>query len=181
MSLARQFRRVEAGFTFVEVMVSLLLVSVLVLVLVSALVGAQRLIGGAGETAVGAARLLELDEALRKAALRVRTPFWEAPEAVVVADGRIEVPWLDGFAERSLVVERRGDRLALLFVGGGPGEGARALVLGPFREIGVGTFADERGVPLGIRVTVGGSSLGAELVEILARFGGRPFPPPEGP
>ena len=69
--------RNEQGFTFVEILVSMLLLSVLGLVIWSALARGQGLVQRTFQGTLEAVRVLQLDTGLRKAAGRVRVPYWE--------------------------------------------------------------------------------------------------------
>jgi len=163
----------EGGFTFVEILVSLLLVSVLGLVIWSGLARGENLVRRTFRGTADAVRILQLDTALRKAAGRVVVPYWEAGPEVETAGDSVRVSWLDGQARRYLSLERRGGLLAVGFSTEEP-EG----LFGPFDEIALGLMTGPDGTTRGIRVAVVGGAAGGwggGTVELQARFGGQPL------
>jgi hypothetical protein len=157
----------EAGFSFVEILVTLLLASALGLVLWSGMAGAQGLVRKTIQRASFSVKVLQLDTALRQAVGRVRVPFWQEPEPVVRQEGnRLDIAFLDGYAQNSLTLELRDGRLRIEESGGA------ASSFGPFPGAGLKLFRDEAGRPQGVEVSI---DRGGETTLILARFGSDPL------
>ena len=169
----RNERLSDGGFTFVEILVSLLLVSVLGLVIWSGLDRGENLVRRTFRGTADAVRILQLDTALRKAAGRVRVPYWETGPEVEAAEYSLRVSWLDGQALQYLSLERRGGLLAVGFSTEEP-EG----LFGPFDEIALGLMTGPDGTASGILVAVVGGAAGISgggPIELQARFGGQPL------
>jgi type II secretory pathway pseudopilin PulG len=156
----------EAGFSFIEILVALLLSSVLGLVLWSGLAGTQGLMRKTIQRASLSLKLLQLDTGLRQALGRVRLPFWvQAETAVSRQGGLLTIAWLDGDPDKKLTLQQQ-DRRVLI------GETGTIGSFGPFPGVRLEVFRDERGRPLGVEVAV---DRGEETVTILARFGSNPL------
>jgi prepilin-type N-terminal cleavage/methylation domain-containing protein len=159
----------ERGFTFIEILVSLLLLSLLGLVIWNGLSRGEGLVLRTFQAAADSVKILQLDTGLRDAAGRVRVPYWEGDCAATSTDDGISVPWLDGYEKRFLYIERRGPRLAIRF-----SQEDSGVVFGPFDEISFGLVESPEGTAWGIRVTVAGGSTG-DPITLVARFGGEPL------
>ncbi len=164
----------QGGFTFVELLVSLVLLSVLGLVVWSGLLNADGLVRRTIRQAALSARVLQLDTFLRRSALRVRVPYWQTGLQANQEPGKVEVPWLDGEAGATLTVELRGEQVIVGF----PGE-ERFIPFGPFPAAKLGLYKDASGQSGGIELTVTGGR--EEPVLMRAPFGGHPFPRGGGP
>ena len=163
----------DGGFTFVEILVSLLLVSLLGLVIWSGLARGENLVRRTSRGTADAVRILQLDTALRKAAGRVRVPYWETGPQVEAGEDFLRVSWLDGQAQLYLSLGRRDGLLAVGFSTEEP-EG----LFGPFDEITLGLMTGPDGAARGIRVAVAGGAAGVSggrPIELQARFGGQPL------
>jgi len=159
-------KRPEAGFSFIEILVALVLFSALGLVLWSGLGSGQALVRKTSQRATYALKILQLDNGLRQALGRLRVPFWVPAEAAVRQErGRLVMSWLDGDPDKTLTLQLRGDRIRI-------GEAGAEGFFGPFPGARLGLFRDEEGRPLGVEVTIAG---GGEPTRILARFGSTPL------
>ncbi len=158
--------RREDGFTFVEVLVALVLFSVLAVGLVAGLLGAQRLIGRVAREASGSARLLQLDELLRREAGSVRVPFWVRAPEVQADPQRLSVPYRGGDPEDRLILESREGWLSVESAKAG-----RLSLFGPFEAVDLGLERGSDGGAWGLRVEVGFAPQGRAVIR--ARFAGR--------
>ncbi len=157
----------EAGFSFVEVLVALLLASALGLVLWSGLAGAQGLVRKTIQRASQSVKILQLDTALRQAVGRVRVPFWLEPEAAISQKGGLlAISYLDGDPKSSLTFEMLDGRIQIGRSGGATSS------FGPFPGAGLKLFRDEAGLPRGVELSI---DRGGETTVILARFGSNPL------
>ncbi len=166
----------DAGFSVLEVMVALLLLSALGVAVWAGLVGGQNLAGRAIRSASGTARLLQMEMHLRRTAAQVRTPYWApGPGAEATADG-LRIPWLNGRAEEALVLDWSEDRLG---VRTGPSE--PGIVFGPFAEVECEVYVGGPSQAAGLRVSVLAEAGDGEPLVIEAPFGGSPLAPGEAP
>jgi type II secretory pathway pseudopilin PulG len=155
----------EAGFSFLEVLVALLLAATLGLVLWSGLGGAQGLLRQTVRRTSLAVKILQLDTALRQGLERVRVPFWLEPASAVRQEGgRIDISYLDGDPEKTLTLRLRDGRLSLE-------AGGVEATFGPFPGTGLALSRDPEGRPRGVEVSI---DRGGEGTLILARFGSNP-------
>lgn len=174
-----------------EILVSLLLLSVLGLVVWTGLARGQGLILRTFDAAAGSMRLLQLDTALRAAAGRVRVPYWEGDAGASSDAHSISVPWLDGYPDRRLSLETDGAKL-LLSSTDREGREVRRAVFGPFASVALGLARSPEGEVCGILVSLGAApgapgaqttqtAQGAQGTTLAARFGGQPLQPGSGP
>jgi type II secretory pathway pseudopilin PulG len=172
-------RNDRGGFSVLELMVALLLFSALGIAMWSALSGGQNLVSRSMRVAAGTSRLLHLEQYLRRAALRVRTPFWDATTRAQAEGQELLVPWLDGqasflrlsFQEGKLRVQAPPEDL-------GPED--PGIVFGPFQSAEFALYEDSAGHPAGLQVSVVAEPGEAPLV-IRAAFGGNPLYPGKAP
>lgn len=108
--------RSEAGFTFVEVLVGLVLLSVVGVALARGVSGALAATGRISASLTQSARLARLDDSLRSLCARIRTPYWEPGQSVMVTNDGIRIGWLDGEPGGELAL---GFRDGVLTVGDG--------------------------------------------------------------
>ncbi len=165
----------EAGFSLIEVMVALVLLSALGTAVWAGLLGAQGLVRRTIREASGTARMLQLDTYLRQTALRVRTPFWASTPGAEVSSDRLRIPWLDGDPGDAMLIERHEGRLVI-----GTEKSGQRLSFGPFDTADFGLQTDPSGRPAGVLVSVLAVGAKGDPVLILAPFGGRPLAPLEG-
>ena len=127
-SRGRLFRggRGEAGFTFVEVMVSLVLASLLGVALLGGLRSGQDLIGRATRDAARTARLVQLEALVRRGARQVRIPYWVREVEVGRGEDWLAIPYRRGEPSGRLVLRRRDGRLLIGGEGGTAGGGTGA-------------------------------------------------------
>ena len=171
----RKPSRNDGGFSVLELMVALLLFSALGVAVWSGLAGGQNLVRRSMRVAAGTSRLLQMEQYLRRQALRVRTPFWQVGAGVQAAGQALSVPWLDGQADGSLVLDFQDQRLRVRARQGDPG-----MVFGPFQSVECAVYDDASGHPAGLKVSVVAEPGDPPLV-IQAAFGGTPIYPGKGP
>lgn len=139
--------RSDRGFTFIEVLVSLTVLSLIAVVVWAALSNARTLIDKISYRGSTTAKTVQLDTFLRSSCRKVRPPFWLTALEVTSADGRLSIPYYDGEPDRHLVLEVEGSYLT---VRSEPGE--ESLRFGPFEEIALGTISQEGQLPWGVEV-----------------------------
>ena len=96
--------RNEEGFTFLEVLVGLVILSFLGAALAGSVSAALRTALRIDASLRRSSRMLRIDDTLRSLAARVRTPYWAASHAVSTVEGELRVGWLDGDPDRRLSI-----------------------------------------------------------------------------
>lgn len=153
-----------------EVLVTVLLLSTLGLALWSGVSVSVRLGRRALGDALAAARLVRMDGILRRAAGRVRTPFWEPGPVVETGPDWLRVAWLDADPLLGICLERRGDLLIVHVGDDSP------VVFGPFAGIEFGISRSDGNGPRGLQVSVAAPGGGGEDPQpIFAPFGANPI------
>lgn len=168
--------RGEAGFSVLELMVALLLFSALGVAVWSALAGGQSLVSRSIRLAAGTARLLQMEQYLRRTAALVRTPYWLPALGEEAAPESLRIPWLHGQAQESLYLDWREGRLQVRTRREEPG-----VVFGPFASVSCELFAGSPGRAAGLRISVLADAGDVEPLTIVAPFGGSPLAPGTGP
>ena len=166
----------DQGSSVLEVLVTVLLLSALGFALWSGVSADVRLARRALRDTLAAARTVQLDRVLRQAALRVRTPFWEAGPIGETGPGWLRVSWLDGEPSEGMTLERRNGLLIVHVREDAP------AAFGPFAEVRFGLYEGAAGQPRGLRVSVvplGGE--GQDPRVMLASFGGSTISTRRGP
>ncbi len=152
-----------------EVLVTVLLLSTLGIALWSGVSVGVRLGRRALGDALAAARLVGMDGMLRRAAERVRTPFWEPGPVVETGPDWLRIAWLDGDPSEGICLERRGD-LLIVHVGDD-----QPVAFGPFAGVDFGLYRGGGEGPRGLRVSVAAPGTdGEDPRPIFAPFGGYP-------
>ena len=89
----------ENGFTFIEVLVSLLIISLVGMVLYASFSAGFRGIEKSKAEMRTAVRRLQTDSIIRSAAGSVRIPYWITEYEMTAAGETLEFPWYDGEKE----------------------------------------------------------------------------------
>jgi type II secretory pathway pseudopilin PulG len=109
----------DAGSTTIEALVALLILSIAGAALVAGTSGGIAAAVRAQGAAKDATTVLRLDDAVRRAALRVRLPYWDrsavasavAEAGAAAGAGALTVPWFDGVADETLRLSIEGETL----------------------------------------------------------------------
>lgn len=185
----RAKRTNKDGFTFLEILVSLVLLSVLASVLVFGVFRAQNLFGLITDRAISGVKLLQLDTSVRSLAANVRIPFWMDTVEINQKETLLAIPYLDGDPTQYLIFETRSEHLYTRIEKREPyltephlwrrwiGEelskpSSRAeRSFGPFTDIRFELAVDEESRMLGVGLYVTLLDKDDREVFILARFG----------
>ena len=159
----------DEGSTVMEVLVTVLLLSVLGLALVSGVGAGVRLVRRTLRDTLVVAKLAQVDRRLREAALRVRTPYWEAGPDAESGPGWLRVAWVDGEPGEAVILEDR-DGLLVVRVREEP-----PAAFGPFAGLAFELFRDAGGRLAGLQVSLASAPDPARPLLILAPFGGSPL------
>lgn len=168
--------RSDAGFTFMEILVAMMLMAVLTVVVTSGFLSGQGLIQRIIRSATQSSQLLRTRETLRRAAARIRIPWWSGSVAVVEQASELAVPWLDGDPTSVLRLVHKGTFLAVSVGANGP-----VSALGPYTDAHLEVARDGLGRPWGLKVGVWNGSTDAPPIEIAAPFGSAPLLGAGGP
>jgi prepilin-type N-terminal cleavage/methylation domain-containing protein len=105
--------RSDRGFTFIEVLISLTILSLISLVVWGGLRNARTLIERISYRGSATAKVVQLDSFLRSSCLKVRPPFWLAALEVQSSEDRLSIPYYEGEPDRHLVLEVDGSYLTI--------------------------------------------------------------------
>ncbi len=158
-------RDADGGFTLVEVIVGMAILSLLGVAVWGGTTAALRAVSRAHDAALGNARLLELDDRFRAAAFRIRPPWWESELAVEDSNDTWRIPFLDGAKDRFLVVSVKDGILSI-------DDGEIATQYAGVTTASLALEKDESGTPFAAALEVEGRDTGH--LTILARLGGMP-------
>lgn len=161
--------RSDGGSTVLEVLATVLLLSVLGLALASGVGAGVRLVRRTLRDSLAVARLAQVDRRLRQAALRVRTPLWESGPDTEAGPGWLRVAWVDGEPGEAILLEDR-DGLLVVRVREEP-----PAAFGPFAGLAFDLFRDAEGGLAGLQVSLAPAEDPADPLVILAPFGGSPL------
>jgi len=161
----------EQGFTLVEVLIGMAILSILGVGVWSGVTVALRTAERFHARALANARLLQLDDRFRECAGRILAPWWISGPSLSTTGGSWSVAWLDGDPKRKLVLSFSEGVLSVddgAYVSRYPGLSSASLAAG----------LDGRNESLGMTLTVEGKDIGHKA--IVARYGSAPVRTPEG-
>lgn len=164
----------EAGSTTIEALVALLILSIAGAALVAGSSGGIAAAVRAQRAAKDATTVLRLDDVLRRAALRVRLPYWDRSAASAAtgtqtgagtAAGALSVPWFDGVAAETLRLSVEGEKLTVE-------DGGVTTTFSGLRNIAAEFIvgADDSVSGIDLRCEIGGRQ-----VHVVAPFGAVPL------
>jgi prepilin-type N-terminal cleavage/methylation domain-containing protein len=165
----------EQGFTFVEVMVALLIISLIGVVVWQGSVRSGRLLDRISRESLITLKLMRTESALRDAVAEIRIPFWVSEAVIEESDGELVIPFYEGSADALLVVKCEDGSIVIGTRSGGEGTMEKSATFGPFAGTAVELARDNDDRPFGIRFTLRVQDGSFEPVEITARFGSNPF------
>lgn len=160
----------EEGFTFIEILVSMVLLSVLGITIWTGLISSQGLIRKIISEASMAAKILQLDNFVRQNANKVKIPFWEGKIKTEAGESGLAIPYLNSDYEDILIFKTRENMLLI-----GSKKTGQFNAFGPFKDIGFQLWEGDGEKPLGIKLSVTSGTKGNDRVIIYARFGGNPL------
>jgi prepilin-type N-terminal cleavage/methylation domain-containing protein len=165
MRRIRQFfsRANDDGFTLLEVLVGMAILSLLGIGVWSAITVSFRSAERVHASALASAQMLQIDDRLRECAARVRAPWWIGPPAIQAAENTWRIAFLDGTPDKELVISWDGHVLLIndgTYVSRYPGYSSAQL----------SAAQDAEGRVFGVTLTIEGKYVGH--LSIVARYGG---------
>ncbi len=169
-SVLRMTGRSEDGFTFVEIIASILILSIIGFLIWQGSSIAARMLFKSSDRSIATLSRLQLDEALRRETGNILIPFWISRVEIETSHNRIRIPYYQGDPDDHLVIEVIGDSLTIT----APGRD-EYVHFGPFPGISAAPARDTEGNPIGINLKYASSRTADARSEILYRFGSFPL------
>jgi hypothetical protein len=158
----------EGGFTLIEVLFTIFLLSVLGLVIVSAIITGQRLYEKNQKAIESSFSLLQLDSFLRKYASRIIPPFWVLPDSLSFDCLPCEIPYYNGDPNKALAILFEEGMLKIKLP-----EEEYEPAFGPYEDVKIGPALNQEDDLVGLEVIL--TLKNKEEITITARFGGFPI------
>ena len=165
-------RPAENGFTVLEVLVGLAILSLLGIGVWSGVAASLRAASRLRAAVLANARLLQLDDRIREAAGRIVPPWWARGPAIQELPGEWRVPMVDGYPEKFLVVAFKDGVLSI-------DDGEFVSLFPGFTSVGLAPAWEGESALRGLRLEVAGKEIGQ--LSISARFGGAELCSPGAP
>ncbi len=167
---SRMLDKNEDGFTFVEVIASILILSIIGFLIWQGSSIATRVLFKSTDRSIATIRLLQLDEVMRRETGHIVIPFWISRLEIETTHSRISVPYYQGDPDDVLIIEVVEDALKITAP-----KHDKSLHFGPFPGISAMVARDTGGNPIGIKLIHVASNLEDSLSEILYSFGSFPL------
>ena len=159
-------RKTESGSTLLEAIVALAIISILGIGAWNAVGAAIRIAGRINEKSMENARILQLDDALRGLAARIRAPFWVPGHAVTVEAGSARVPYLDGDPDKAFTISFLDGVVTL-------DDGGRVMRFSGFSRAVISAAEDKESGVYGLTLEL--STKDGRTIAMTARFGSMPI------
>jgi prepilin-type N-terminal cleavage/methylation domain-containing protein len=156
-------RPAENGFTVLEVLVGMAILSLLGIGVWSGVAASLRSASRLRAAVLANARLLQLDDRIRQAAGRIVPPWWAKGPEIQELQGEWRVPLVDGYPEKFLVVAFKDGVLSV-------DDGDFVSLFPGFTSVSVTPAWEGESGFRGLRLDVAGK--GIDPLSISARFGG---------
>ncbi len=156
----------ENGWTILEILVALFVVSSLGICAWQAVGVSLRLSARLQDAMLAGSRLIQLDDRIRGFAARVLPPYWAPDNIVEIRDGTVRVPYLDGDPSKDFTMSFLKGVLVV-------GDGVSATQYLDFPMVTFSPAGDKGDRSYGIQMEVSGND--GKAVVIFARFGGVPI------
>jgi prepilin-type N-terminal cleavage/methylation domain-containing protein len=139
----------DEGFTLIETLTALALVSIIMTILTLALSSSLGVLGKSRDRALFGVRLLRADSLIRNRIGAVAIPYWETP-VLETGDSSVTIPWYQG--ERSGYVRLLAEDDSLIMETGEKKKTERIVLLSGLEEVGFSILRNEQRTPCGIDV-----------------------------
>lgn len=154
----------EEGFTLLEVLVGMVVLSLLGIGVWTAVTVAYRSVERFRESVRAGVQVLQLDDRFREGAARVRPPWWSG-EPDIQAEGHMwRISCLDGDPGKTLTLSWQDGVLSI-------DDGKRVARYRGFTDADLSPALDDAGIPFGALLSLEGEHFGR--ITIVARYGGR--------
>ena len=160
----------EEGFTYVEILASILILSIIGILIWQGSIVASRTLFRSSDVSISSTRLLQLDEAMRREIGKIAIPYWLSLTEIEASPRRLVIPYYGGDPDVTLLIERIEDYISLTISGR-----EQHLRLGPFPGLHVEQWQDEVGNVIGIMLRFDSPSDDAPIQELFFRFGSFPL------
>ncbi|MBN1687359.1 MAG: prepilin-type N-terminal cleavage/methylation domain-containing protein [Spirochaetales bacterium] len=167
---SRRDCRSDDGFTLIEVLVSLLILSIIGLVVWRGSILATRVLSTSTESSMATTKILQLDDSLRREIEKIQMPFWLREIKIEQTEHGITLPYYQGDPDNSLTIAAAGNYLDV-----SNSSREQAFRLGPFPGLRVETAYDAQTNPIGVRVQIAPAGNRLSQEGLFFRFGSSPL------
>ena len=169
------FSESERGFTYIEVMVALIILSLAGVLIWQGVSASGKLLDKISARSSSTMRLMQTEEAVREFVGRIKIPFWMSTMDLEGEEGEITVPFYEGRNDTFLVMKYEDSSL---IIGTRRADGEQMVGVksfGPFSNAEIEGARDEEGKLFGITIVLYTGETLSDGVHITARFGSNPL------
>jgi hypothetical protein len=156
-------------------MVGLVVISLIGVVVWQGVSHTGRLFEKVSSSLFSTVRTVQMDQYLREETAKIKQPFWIKDFKVQENAGHaLSIPYLEGDADRFLVIEYKDDYLRVCEKKRGSEDIEAMQAFGPFEDVVSEIARNEEGREYGVKFSVRQRQT-SKSVHIVARFGSNPF------
>lgn len=169
------FSKSDKGFTYIEMMVALIILSLAGVLVWQGISAAGKLLDKISARSSETMRLMQTEETVRELVGRIKIPFWMSTMELEEEEGEIAIPFYEGRSDNLLVIKYE-DSSLIIGTRGTDGEQIEGVnSFGPFSNAEIEVARGEEGELFGITVVLYTEKRPSDGVHITARFGSNPL------
>ena len=168
------FLKNEDGFTFIEIMIALIITSLLGIVIWQGLARGSSLIEKISMSSSETVKVLQMEESIRTVTSKVIIPFWEDAIKIEEEDDKLSIPYFEAERDKFLSIKIEDDYL-LIGSSKNKEEEQNIHLFGPFSEVDFELVYSEDDEIIGIKYMLQHTKKSFDTITIIARFGSNPF------
>jgi prepilin-type N-terminal cleavage/methylation domain-containing protein len=168
------FIRNENGFTYIEMMVALIIVSLVGVIIWQGIANAGKLLDKITVHSSSTVKLMQMEESMRRLIGKVRYPFWVNELEIVDRDDEITIPYYEGKSNTLLVVKYEDEHVIIGTRYRDTEQMDDVKYFGPFSDATIELARNEDEVVIGVSFIMYAVKKSSDPVKITARFGSNP-------
>jgi len=169
------FLRSDKGFTYIEMMVALIILSLVGVLVWQGITGAGKLLDKISVHSSTTVRLMQTEEAVRGLVGNIRIPFWMSVIELEEVEGEIAIPFYEGRSDTLLEIKYEDSFLIIGTRETDEEQMEDVKSFGPFSNADIEVGRNQEGELFGITVVLYPVRSSLDPVHITARFGSNPF------